>query len=92
MLAFEILIVQYLQNASPEGAKRDSIFEYVGDALPNSKDENQRQRMLGNLLRELQNNEIVVCEGRIWKIQDMDSDELRLKIERITTKKGAKDD
>lgn len=86
------MIVQYLQNASPEGAKRDSIFEYVGDALPNSKDENQRQRMLGNLLRELQNNEIVVCEGRIWKIQDMDSDELRLKIERITTKKGAKDD
>lgn len=30
---------QYLQNAGDEGAKRDSIYEYLKDVLPQNKTE-----------------------------------------------------
>lgn len=48
--------------------------------------------MIGNLLRELQSDGIVVCVGRVWKIHDLDFEDLRLKMKRITTKKDEKND
>ena len=44
------MILQYLSNAGDEGAKRDSIYEYLKDVLPQNKTEEQRLRMLGDLL------------------------------------------
>ncbi len=40
------MILQYLSNAGEEGAKRDSIYEYLKDVLPQNKTEEQKIRML----------------------------------------------
>ena len=42
------MILQYLSNAGDEGAKRDSIYEYLKDVLPANKTEEQQLRMLGD--------------------------------------------
>ena len=34
------MILQFLQNAGDEGAKRDSIYEYLRDVLPSNKQMN----------------------------------------------------
>ena len=47
------MILQYLSNAGDEGAKRDSIYEYLKDVLPQNKTEEQRLRMLGDLLKAI---------------------------------------
>ena len=47
------MVLQYLSNAGDEGAKRDSIYEYLKDVLPQNKTEEQRLRMLGDLLKAM---------------------------------------
>ena len=47
------MVLQYLSNAGKEGAKRDSIYEYLKDVLPRNKTEEQQIRMLGDLLRSM---------------------------------------
>lgn len=46
------MILQYLKNAGGEGAKRDSIYEYIKDVLPSSKTEEQQLRHVGRLYRQ----------------------------------------
>ena len=41
------MILQFLQNAGDEGAKRDSIKEYLRDVLPSNKTDEQQLRMVG---------------------------------------------
>ena len=36
------MVLQYLSNAGEEGAKRDSIYEYLKDVLPANKTEEQQ--------------------------------------------------
>ena len=50
------MILQFLQNAGDEGAKRDSIYEYLKDVLPANKTEKQQLRMVGKLLVEMDEN------------------------------------
>lgn len=38
------MILQFLKNAGNEGAKRDSIYEYIKDVLPSGKTEEQKLR------------------------------------------------
>lgn len=47
------MVLQYLSNAGDEGAKRDSIYEYLKDVLPQNKTEEQRLRTLGDLLKAM---------------------------------------
>ena len=47
------MILQYLKNAGDEGAKRDSIYEYIRDVLPSGKTEEQQLRHVGRLLVDL---------------------------------------
>ena len=47
------MVLQYLGNAGDEGAKRDSIYEYLKDVLPANKTEEQQLRYVGRLLVEL---------------------------------------
>ena len=47
------MVLQYLGNAGNEGAKRDSIYEYLKDVLPQNQTEEQRLRMLGDLLKAM---------------------------------------
>ena len=58
------MILQYLSNAGDEGAKRDSIYEYLKDVLPQNKTEEQRLRMLGDLLKAMKMEKLIKTDGR----------------------------
>lgn len=60
------MVSQYLKNAGQEGAKRDSIYEYMKDVLPQSKTEEQRLRYLGRLLVEMNEERIIDRNGLRW--------------------------
>ena len=62
------MILQYLSNAGEEGAKRDSIYEYLKDVLPTNKTEEQQLRMLGDLLKNMSKECLIKAEGRTWYI------------------------
>ena len=62
-------ILQYLSNAGDEGAKRDSIYEYLKDVLPANKTEEQQLRMLGDLLKAMKMEELIKTDGRNWFLQ-----------------------
>ena len=62
------MILQYLSNAGEEGAKRDSIYEYLKDVQPRNKTEEQQIRMLGDLLKSMSKESIIKAEGRTWYI------------------------
>ena len=62
------MVLQYLSNAGKEGAKRDSIYEYLKDVLPRNKTEEQQIRMLGDLLKSMSKEGIIKAEGRTWYI------------------------
>ena len=53
------MILQYLSNAGDEGAKRDNIYEYLKDVLPQNKTEEQRLRMLGDLLKAMKMEKLI---------------------------------
>lgn len=63
------MILQYLQNADSVGAKRDAIFDYLRDVLPRNKTPEQQERMVGNILAEMKEAEIVIVKGRIWYVK-----------------------
>ena len=71
------MVLQYLGNAGEEGAKRDSIYEYLKDVLPANKTEEQQLRMLGDLLKAMKMEELIKTDGRNWFLQ--------WKIRRIST-------
>ena len=60
------MILQYLSNAGDEGAKRDSIYEYLKDVLPANKTVEQQLRMLGDLLKNMSKECLIKAEGRTW--------------------------
>lgn len=60
------MVLQFLQNAGDEGAKRDSIYEYLKDVLPQKKTEEQQLRMLGDLLRAIKDEQLIRTDGRNW--------------------------
>ena len=60
------MILQYLSNAGSEGAKRDSIYEYIKDVLPRNKTEEQQLRMLVDLLKNMSKECLIKAEGRTW--------------------------
>ena len=60
------MVLQYLSNAGCEGAKRDSIYEYLMDVLPQNKTEEQQLRLLGDLLKNMKLEEMIKTNGRNW--------------------------
>ena len=63
------MIIQYLQNAGSSGAKRDAIFEYLKEVLPQNKTQEQQERMIGNILSEMKEKGLIHPEGRTWFLQ-----------------------
>ena len=53
------MVLQYLSNAGDEGAKRDNRYEYLKDVLPQNKTEEQRLRMLGDLLKAMNMEKLI---------------------------------
>ena len=64
------MILQFLQNAGDEGAKRDSIYEYLKDVLPANKTEEQKLRYVGRLLVELNEEKQIDRIGLRWILND----------------------
>ena len=62
------MVLQYLSNAGEEGAKRDSIYEYLKDVLPQNKTEEQKLRGLGDLLKTMK-------KEKIQKLRQMDRED-----------------
>ena len=60
------MILQYLKNAGEDGAKRDSIFEYLKDVLPQNRTEEQQLRVLGDLLNAMKDSDLIHAKGRTW--------------------------
>lgn len=63
------LILQYLQNTEPSGAKRDAIFDFLRDVLPKNKTQEQQERMVGNILAEMKETGAIVVKGRLWYLK-----------------------
>ena len=60
------MVLQYLSNAGEEGAKRDSIYEYLKDVLPANKTEEQQLRYVGRLLVEMNEENSIDRIGLRW--------------------------
>ena len=64
------MILQYLKNAGNEGAKRDSIYEYIKDVLPLGKTAEQKLRHVGRLLVDLNEEGLIDRNGLKWLLKD----------------------
>ena len=64
------MVLQYLSNAGEEGAKRDSIYEYLKDVLPTNKTEEQKLRYVGRLLVDLNEEKLIDRIGLRWILKD----------------------
>ena len=64
------MILQYLKNAGTDGAKRDSIYEYVKDVMPQVKTNEQQLRLLGDILSALSADKLIYAKGRIWFLKE----------------------
>ena len=57
------MVLQYIQNAGSDGAKRSDIMEYLGGTLPSRNTPDQNGQMVGNILKEL------ASEGNVQSIK-----------------------
>ena len=64
------MILQYLKNAGTDGAKRDSIYEYVKDEMPQVKTHEQQLRLLGDILSALSTDKLIYPKGRTWFLKE----------------------
>ena len=64
------MILQYLKNAGTDGAKRDSIYEYIKDVMPQVKTHEQQLRLLGDILSALSVYKLIYAKGRIWFLKE----------------------
>lgn len=60
------MILQYIQNAGAEGAKRDAILEYLQGTLPSRNTREQNSDLIRNILREMGQENIIVSKNRLW--------------------------
>ena len=64
------MILQYLKNAGTDGAKPDSIYEYVKDVMPQVKTHEQQLRLLGDILSALSTDKLIYPKGRTWFLKE----------------------
>ena len=57
------MILQYIQNAGADGAKRDAILEYLQDTLPGRNTREQNSDLIRNILREMGQENIIVSKN-----------------------------
>lgn len=60
------MILQYIQNAGVDGAKRDAILEYLQGALPSRNTKEQNSDLIRNILREMGQENIIVSKNKLW--------------------------
>lgn len=60
------MILQFIQNAGSDGAKRDAILEYLQGTLPGRNTREQNSDLIRNILREMGQENIIVSKNRLW--------------------------
>ena len=60
------MVLQYIQNAGSDGAKRSEIMEYLGGTLPSRNTPEQNGQMVGNILKELDADNLIKPIGKKW--------------------------
>ena len=54
------MVLHYLKNAGSDGAKRDGIYEYIKDVMPQAKTREQQLRILGDILNALSVDKLII--------------------------------
>ena len=62
------MILQFLQNSGQDGARRESIFQYLKDVLPAKKTESQQLRIVGRILLEMNEEGLISRTGLKWSV------------------------
>lgn len=60
------MVLQLLQNAGKDGARREIIYDYLKDLLPSNKSQEQQLRYLGRLLVEMNEEGTIERSGLRW--------------------------
>ena len=60
------MALQFIQNAGDDGAKKNSILDYLKDVLPQRNSQEQNLRLLGNILSEMNSEGVIVLKGKQW--------------------------
>lgn len=64
------MILQYIQNAGSDGAKRDAILEYLQGTLPSRNTYEQNETLIYHLLSELRKAGLIEANGKIWLVKN----------------------
>lgn len=59
------MVLQYIQNAGTDGAKRDAILEYLQGTLPSRNTDDQNAQLVGNILKEMNRENIIALDGNL---------------------------
>lgn len=60
------MVLQLLQNAGKDGARREIIYDYLKDLLPSNKSQEQQLRYLGRLLVDMNEERTIERIGLRW--------------------------
>lgn len=60
------MVLQYIQNAGADGAKRSDIMEYLGGTLPSRNTPEQNLKLLGNIIGEMNQEGLIETRNRLW--------------------------
>lgn len=60
------MVLQYIQNAGSDGAKRSDIMEYLAGTLPSRNTPEQNLVLLKNIMNEMKNENKIYTDGRLW--------------------------
>lgn len=60
------MVLQYIQNAGVDGAKRSDIMEYLAGTLPSRNTPDQNLVLLKNIMNEMKNGNRIFTDGRLW--------------------------
>lgn len=60
------MVLQYVQNAGADGAKRSDIMDYLGGTLPSRNTPEQNLKLLGNIMGEMNQEGLILTKNRLW--------------------------
>lgn len=60
------MILQYIQNAGADGAKRECILEYLQGTLPSRNTKEQNAVLVKNIMSEMKNEHSIINNGMLW--------------------------
>ena len=60
------MALQFIQNAGEEGTRREFVIEYLRETLPARNTKEQNQRLVGNILAEMNHEGLVIQKDRNW--------------------------